>query len=140
MNTKELTLKGAANLLWQNKFTFSGRASRDEYWLSLVAMMISFWILCVLVTIGVGMSVGVGYLSDDKSIILGMLGSTWLFMAIVYIAVLTVSMALNTRRLHDIGKSGWWQLLLLLPGIGGLILFFWMLAVSDEDNQYGVKP
>lgn len=43
MNTKELTLKGAANLLWQNKFTFSGRASRDEYWLSLVAMMISFF-------------------------------------------------------------------------------------------------
>lgn len=45
-------------------------------------------------------------------------------------------LAIAARRLHDIGKSGWWQLL-LITGIGGLVVFYWCCKQSAPDNKYG---
>jgi uncharacterized membrane protein YhaH (DUF805 family) len=59
---------------------------------------------------------------------------------ILLVLVGIVGIASITRRLHDIGKSGWWQLILIIPCIGMLIIFFWTLYISDQDNQYGKAP
>ena len=54
------------------------------------------------------------------------------------LATLLLTLGITCRRLHDVGKSGWFQLLALLPVIGGLIvLFFCIPDGSKETNQYG---
>ena len=45
------------------------------------------------------------------------------------------------RRLHDIGKSGWWILIGIVPFIGAILLFFFTIRDSQPGiNQYGPKP
>ena len=55
------------------------------------------------------------------------------FALITFIPSLTVSV----RRLHDIGKSGWW-LLICLTVIGVFLILYWSCVASDEgENTYG---
>ena len=77
--------------------TFSGRASRPEFWW--------FFLFQVLVSIVASM------LGDTISMLAGL-------------ALLLPALAVGARRLHEIGKSGWWQLL-LLTGIGFFLLVYW---------------
>lgn len=102
------------------KYTqFSGRAHRTEYW--------TFF----LVSLGI---------SIVLSIVEGILGSPGLLGAIYSLAVLLPSLAVSVRRLHDIGRSGWWLLLGLT--IVGLIVLF-VFAVQDSQpgaNAYGPNP
>ena len=50
------------------------------------------------------------------------------------------SLAVGSRRLHDTGRSGWFQLLSLIPLVG-LILIYWFAISGDQgNNQYGPKP
>lgn len=53
------------------------------------------------------------------------------------IVVIIPELAISVRRLHDIGKSGWWMLLLLVPFIGPIVLLVWFCQKSVGDNQYG---
>ena len=56
------------------------------------------------------------------------------------IAIIIPSIAIAVRRLHDIGKSGWWLLLILVP-IAGIILIIWFIRDSQPgDNQWGPNP
>ena len=83
--------------------TFSGRASRSEYWW--------FFLFQVLVMVATGM------LGDVIN-------------GIASLALLLPALAVGARRLHDIGRTGWWQLL-LLTGIGFLVLLYWWVQPSD---------
>jgi uncharacterized membrane protein YhaH (DUF805 family) len=45
------------------------------------------------------------------------------------------------RRLHDIGRSGWWLLIVLIPLVGWIVLIVWAATESDAGaNQYGPGP
>jgi len=91
---------------------FNGRAGRSEFW----------WFALACVAVGFVFSI----LHLD---LIGML---------VNLALLIPSLAVGARRLHDIGKSGWWILIGLIPLIGGLILlYFAVLPSSDGSNDYG---
>ncbi len=95
---------------------FSGRASRQAYWM--------FVLVYVVLAIA---------LSIIESIIgLGILGF------IFTLAVIVPSIAMATRRLHDTGMSGWWQLIALIPFIGWIIAIV-LLARKGEvgANKYG---
>ena len=83
--------------------TFSGRATRSEYWW--------FFLFQVLVLV-----------------VASMLGDV--VNGIVTLLLLLPALAVGARRLHDIGRSGWWQLL-MLTGIGYLVLLFWWVQPSD---------
>jgi uncharacterized membrane protein YhaH (DUF805 family) len=49
-------------------------------------------------------------------------------------------LALGFRRLHDIGKSGWW-LLIAFTGIGAILLIWWLATDSEQGtNKYGANP
>ena len=51
------------------------------------------------------------------------------------------SIAVGARRLHDIGKSGWLQLLGIIPIVGLIILIVWWAKEGDkEDNAFGAAP
>ncbi|MGB3609247.1 MAG: DUF805 domain-containing protein [Cellvibrio sp.] len=97
---------------------FTGRARRQEYW-----MFILFYFI---VSIILGIVDGVLGIQ-----ILGLLFS---------LASLVPSLAIGARRLHDTGRSGWWQLLYLIPLIGLIIMIIFLVQDSHPDNEYGPNP
>ena len=108
-----------------NYSNFSGRAQRAEYW----------WYALInssVITVIHYVDLLIGTTMDWQQ--LGIIG------AIYALAVIIPGLAVSTRRLHDIGKSGW-LLLLALTGIGIIPLFLWHVSDSTPgDNQYGPNP
>ena len=93
---------------------FNGRAARPEFWWFMLAQFV------------------VGVILNMVSPMLGGLFS---------LAMLVPSLAAGSRRLHDIGKSGWLQLLALIPLVGWAILIYWDVQPGDTAaNQYGPPP
>lgn len=97
---------------------FSGRATRKEYWMFFLTYMLIYVAL---------------FLIDV------MFGTSWLS-TIFSLALLVPSISCATRRLHDTGRSGWWQLLYLIPIIGLIVVLFFLCQPSSEENQYGGIP
>ncbi|EAT1857923.1 DUF805 domain-containing protein, partial [Salmonella enterica] len=61
--------------------------------------------------------------------------------AIYFILILTPMLALQIRRLHDIGCSGWCQLIMFIPYVGGLILLVMHCLPSQlGETRYGTPP
>ena len=57
------------------------------------------------------------------------------------IAMMLPGFTLGIRRLHDINKSGWWLLINMIPLLGALIFFYFMLrAGTYGKNKYGIEP
>lgn len=56
---------------------------------------------------------------------------------VVWLALIVPNIALTSRRLHDTGKSGWWQLLWLIPVVGWIILIVWLATKTDAANMFG---
>jgi uncharacterized membrane protein YhaH (DUF805 family) len=99
--------------------TFSGRSSRPAYW---------WWFLFGII------AALVGYLID------AILGTGFVFYAIVALALLLPNLAVTVRRLHDTGRSGWWILIGLIPLAGGIVMLVFMLLASDGPNKWGNAP
>ncbi len=107
----------------RNYAVFTGRATRAQYWY--------FVLFNFLISFLLGFVDGLVFGSDSS---VGLLSGLYSLVMIV------PSIAISTRRLHDIGKSGWWQLILLIPLVGAIILIVFLAAKGDAaDNQYG-KP
>ena len=57
------------------------------------------------------------------------------------LAIFIPSIAVCVRRLHDIGKSGWYYFIGLIPLVGGIILLVWFCTDSQlGENQWGANP
>jgi uncharacterized membrane protein YhaH (DUF805 family) len=99
---------------------FSGRARRTEFWMFMLFNLIIGVALNV-----VEMIVGTG----------GLLG-------ILYgLAMLVPALAVGTRRLHDTARSGWWQLLAIVPILGLIVLIvFWAQEGQKGANAHGPDP
>jgi uncharacterized membrane protein YhaH (DUF805 family) len=105
---------------------FSGRARRKEYWMFLlINIIITIVLIAIDSLIGTFRPrAGVGLLEGLYSL-----------------AVLIPSLAVTVRRLHDIGRSGWWILIGLIPFIGGIVLLIFALLDSEPgSNEYGPNP
>jgi uncharacterized membrane protein YhaH (DUF805 family) len=64
-----------------------------------------------------------------------------IFTVLFMLAIIIPSLSLCARRLHDTGRSGWWQLLVLIPYLGSLILLVFCIIESEPGtNQYGDNP
>ena len=104
---------------------FDGRSQRSEYWFFVLFYILGYLILSfidgVLGTHSI--EAGIGLLSG-----------------IFALGHLVPSIAVSVRRLHDIGKSGWWYLLVLLPIVGPIVLLVFFVMDSKPDNQYGPNP
>ena len=106
--------------------TFSGRARRSEFWrFAQLILIISFLLGFIPVVIRF-------YILDFIIKMLEIL--TWL-------VFLIPSLAVSARRLHDIGKSGWWLLLGFIPIVGPIVLLIWACTDSQPgENQWGANP
>ena len=100
---------------FKNYANFNGRATRTQYW-----MFTLFYIVGVLAMTAV-----------DK------LAGTVSFRSLYFLLLTIPSLSISARRLHDIGKSGWLQLLCLIPFVGSFVLLYFYVQPSDADNQYG---
>jgi len=102
---------------------FDGRAGRPEYWYFVLFNFIAGIVL------GIADSL-LGTMSSGARI--GLLGG------IYSLAVLCPSIGVGIRRLHDIGRSGWFLLIGLIPLVGWIILIVWAATESDSGaNEYG---
>jgi uncharacterized membrane protein YhaH (DUF805 family) len=99
---------------------FSGRSRRREYW---VYILIN-WVISLMLGFVDGIF-GLKLGGDDAQI--GVLGG--LFSLIFFVP----NLAVGIRRLHDIGRSGWWTLIILIPLVG----FIWLLVLDVTDSQPG---
>jgi len=100
------------------KYTeFSGRASRQEYWMF---TLINTLVYVVLALIGRG---------------------SFALMGLYSLGTFLPAFAVMFRRLHDTGRSGWWMFISFVPLIGGLIFLYFLICDSDEGfNDYGANP
>jgi uncharacterized membrane protein YhaH (DUF805 family) len=110
----------------KNAFNFSGRARRKEYLIFLIGSFI-FGLLIGL------MGIFVFGLNEQQLDKLGMISQLLFFIPTI---------AVGIRRLHDVGKSGWFFLLLLIPFFNLYVFFYLMLIKKGDigDNQYGPDP
>ena len=100
---------------------FEGQAVRSEYWFFtlfiylvwLVIYFVSMWILI------------------ETTLPDGVVKFLFAAPTIWTLAVLIPSIAVGVRRLHDIGKSGWW-LLIVLTGIGVIVLIIWFCTEGGK--------
>lgn len=61
--------------------------------------------------------------------------------AFYFLAIIVPSLALQVRRLHDTGRSGWWFFITFVPFFGPLILFvFHVLDSEPGTNKWGPNP
>lgn len=109
---------------WSN-WTLSGRASRSEYWLSGLANFILTFLIGIVIAVIVVIAPALAEVAD----------------ILFSLLILWPSIAIVVRRLHDIGKSGWWYWILFIPFVGWLILLIFMCRASEpHENEYGPVP
>lgn len=114
---------------------FNGRARRSEYWYFTLFNMIVSIALSGVGNIIVRLLPFVSAESHSGQFISNSLSSIW------FVAIIVPVLALITRRLHDIGKSGWSYLMILVPIIGFIIVLVWFCKDSQNGpNQYGDSP
>jgi uncharacterized membrane protein YhaH (DUF805 family) len=115
-------------MVWKRYAEFSGRSRRKELWMFVLFNMIVALALYVpaLVAATQGSS----------------LSTIFFVLYFIYVlAALVPGWAVGARRLHDIGKSGWWWLIALVPFVGAIILIvFWVMEGQPGDNEYGPNP
>jgi len=51
-----------------------------------------------------------------------------------------LGLATTVRRLHDIDASGWWLILVAVPGINYIALTVLAICSPEDDNDYGPDP
>lgn len=98
---------------------FNGRARRQEFWM--------YYLFYIIFYIGVAII--------DSVLGLGFL--TLIYMLALFVPTISVA----ARRLHDTGRTGWWQLIGIIPLIGVIVLIiFWVQDSHPGENQYGPNP
>jgi uncharacterized membrane protein YhaH (DUF805 family) len=120
----------AFSRFWKKYATFSGRASRSEFW---------WWYLIYVIFIAIFeiafFAVGVGSAVVDPST-----GSVsfnpayWVVISLLWLvslATLVPTLAISWRRLHDTNRSGGYYFLGLIPFVGGIILIVLLASGSD---------
>ncbi len=88
-------------------------------------------------------SIVIGVFIAIASLLLGGAGESTLLiiLAVLYIPLIIYTVILAKRRLNDLDKSGWWQLLYLVPIVGILLAFYMLLWPGTKgSNNYGLQP
>jgi uncharacterized membrane protein YhaH (DUF805 family) len=118
---------------------FGGRSRRKEYWMFFLLMIILGVIAGTIDTV-------LGFGTTSRSIT----GTGYSFgwathngpvEIVLWLATLIPSLSVTIRRLHDLDKSGWWLLILLVPLIGAIVLLVFMCIEGTRGtNRFGPDP
>lgn len=110
---------------WTRALDFAGRSCRLEYW---GAYLVNLGALFVIMFLEMG--------------VLGGGSGRFPFLTFLFVLALMIpTLAVTVRRLHDTDRSGWWYFISLVPGIGPLVLFvFLVLSGTEGRNRFGMDP
>ena len=116
----------AVTTCFKKSFTFSGRASRSEYWLfylfTIIFNIITFVIEILAMTVGLSAEI------------------TQILCLLISLSVLPAYISVVVRRLHDVNRSGWW-FWIPLTIIGIIPCLYWKIKRgTDGKNDYGNPP
>jgi uncharacterized membrane protein YhaH (DUF805 family) len=116
-------------VVFKNYANFQGRARRSEYWYYALFNVILILPLYVIAMIGL--------VSETTALsILGGLGYI-----VILLGTFIPSLAAVVRRLHDVGRSGWYYFIALIPIAGPIILLVWLFTEGNSGaNEYGDDP
>lgn len=109
------------NALQNHYADFNGRARRKEYW-----MFVLFQIIFAVIA---GVLDNLLGLSFSEIIPYG-----WIY-TLYGLAMFIPGLAIAVRRLHDVGKSGWYYLIILIPLVGSI----WLLVLLCTDSEHGTN-
>ncbi len=123
----------ALTTVYRNKYaTFSGRASRSEYWWGYLGYVVIATVLQIVALVGAAALLNVNESLAGLALLVPMLA---------LVGMIIPSIAVSVRRLHDTGKSGWMLLIILIPCIGFILWIVWMVEDGQaHDNAYGPVP
>ena len=124
----------------KNYILFKGRASRTEFW-----YFILYWAIFYVIVIAVDRVLGFNVINlktlpfSEYIPLANLFEEVGLLTVIYWPLTILPSLAVISRRLHDINRSGWWCLMCVTPLVVILIIF--LCKKSDEnENQFGAKP
>lgn len=123
--------------MFEKYATARGRASRSEYWYSVLVNT-----AIILVLHFVFFVFGTGAAGSDNVEVLMTGTGFFVVVELLLMIVLTIpGTCLSIRRLHDTNHSGWWVFINIVPFLGA-IWFFYLCAKDSEpaDNIYGSYP
>ena len=110
---------------WESMFSFSGRSRRSRYWLTGIVYSVMYVVALFAL---------VALMGRDENTVQGIA-------TILYIPLLWVSLANCSKRLHDLGKSATWIIVLFIPFINiGLAIYMGFFEGEQSDNEYGPSP
>jgi len=128
---------------------FDGRASRSEFWYFVLFNLVVSIIFAILDSV-LGTSYSYEVTTNTMATATTEAASVSVTQTIGYLqsfyglAVMIPSIAVSIRRLHDLGKSGWWILLGIIPLINFIgifvLLYFYVQDSQPEENEYGPNP
>lgn len=123
VKAKKKGLVWAVKTCFSKYATFKGRATRSEYWFFYLFNAIMSSIL-----------MGLALMLEQEEVGFIFFGLTVVYLVVTFLPSLSVTV----RRLHDIGKSGWWYFMVLVPYIGALILLYYLCKKGTKGkNVFG---
>lgn len=120
------------DVLLDNYANFKGRARRKEYW-----MFTLIWLL-----IAMALSLLAAFFDTQEMMTQRAKMPFWGGLLVMFSLLTTLPMlAVTARRLHDVGKSGWFQLISYVPVIGNLYLLYLLIQDGEPGvNKWGPNP
>jgi len=136
---KEMNFTESIKSVFSKYATFSGRASRSEFWwwylfVSLVNLVMSFiWNMSTMGMLNSATSV--------EAMLAGMFNWAYYLWIVVSLALLLPTLGVIWRRLHDTNRSGGFYFLGLIPIVGIIVLLvFWVQDSTPGANRFGENP
>ncbi|MED5356573.1 MAG: DUF805 domain-containing protein [Pseudomonadota bacterium] len=97
-------------------FDFSGRSSRPEFWYFMLLFIVLYLVIALVDRFLVTSTVDIRELPLGHYIPMGMVDPNVGVLVLLYRPIMAIpTIAVTIRRLHDVGKSGWWCFLWVLP-------------------------
>jgi uncharacterized membrane protein YhaH (DUF805 family) len=122
-NVESVNFSQAVRSGFRKHATFEGRATRSEFW---------YWILFVSVILG-ALAIPVhrvGIVANFNQFFINVPSEVLYLVFALFLVIPTV--AISTRRLHDLNMSGWWQLVIAVPFFGILL---WLSLMSSSSGM-----
>lgn len=134
----------AVTMGFKRYFDFSTRSSRSEFWWWILFTQLLSWVISTF--LAPDYTSIIMEMSDDPQALISAMSDIvtspgYIFSNIISLALFIPTLAITVRRLHDVGRSGWWVLLNFILCIGQIILLVWYCQASQEtENEYGPVP
>lgn len=126
LNQPKLTIMNYYLKVLKEYANFKGRARRSEYW-----YFVLFNLIFAFIAMGLDNLIGSTFTFDSSA---GVIDLPYGYIYLLYLlAIIIPGLAVTVRRLHDVGKSGWFYFIIFIPLIGAI----WLLILSLTDSQFG---